>query len=157
MDFDVAFGELRGFLKAFALFNDKCDHGYTFLLDRLPKAASLRESIEPYFGDDATKVVLSSVENWSQAVAAKLKHWLFQFQASDFAQLEDRSKRFSLSHDCWRESEIQLVVKKLEDVIHPIAVWKVEVEPKGFYECEWDDIAFETAAGSYLLHLGVSD
>ena len=42
--------------------------------------------------------------------------------------------------------------------LRPVHVgWQVEGNPRGFYECAWDDFAIEGVAGRYLLHLGVSD
>jgi hypothetical protein len=41
--------------------------------------------------------------------------------------------------------------------LQPLDVWRVEIEPRGFYECAWDDFAVRGAPGLFLLHLGVSD
>jgi hypothetical protein len=39
----------------------------------------------------------------------------------------------------------------------PIVVWRVNIEPNGFYEIEWDEFAIRGDSGWYLLHLGFSD
>jgi hypothetical protein len=55
-DSDLALAELRGSLEAFARFNNKTNHGYTFTLDVLPLTGSIEQSIKCSFGDDVTKV-----------------------------------------------------------------------------------------------------
>lgn len=156
-DEEIAFGELRGCLLAFARFNDKTNHGCTFTFDCLPQATSVRQSLERFFRRQATKVVLTQLEDWSQTVRALFQTWFFQFQVPLMGRLVDRGKTFSLSHDSGRESLLDWVMNRLEAVVGQAIAWKVDVQTSDFYECGWDDVAFETAEGSYLLHFGVSD
>jgi hypothetical protein len=95
-DADVALGELRGCLEAFARFNDKTNHGCTFTFDRLPRAANVGKAVELFFRGEATKVALTRMDDWPQEVKAIFKLWLFQFQVAGMAHLVDRGKNFSL-------------------------------------------------------------
>jgi hypothetical protein len=49
------------------------------------------------------------------------------------------------------------VMNVLTAGLRPLRVWRVEIEPRGFYECAWDDFAVRGSEGMFLLHLGVSD
>lgn len=145
---DLASGELRGFLEAFARLNDKTNHGCTFTFDRLPEARTVSKAIELLFRGEATRVTVTPIENWPQALRAIFKLWLFQFQVTGMAHLVDRNKSFALSYDQGRGQIIDWVMERLDRIVQPAAVWKVEVETKSFYECGVDDIVFESAGAS---------
>jgi hypothetical protein len=156
-DSEIAYGELRGFLEAFARLNDKADHSYTFTFDWLPKPQDIGSAIKAWFDGQATKVATTLIEEWSPEVRNIFRRWLFQYQVSTKDHLVDPNNTFSLSHDSGREALLDHVMMAIGRVVQPLSVWKVNVETIGFYECAWEDIAFEGADFSYLLHLGVSD
>ncbi len=150
----VAIGELRGLLAAFAWVNGKPDHGYTFALEELPSGADVHESLARYFGEHASKVPAVEVRGWREAIGAALHRWLFEY--GDLVRPQSKSTCTMMDHQSQREM-VDTILHKIEVGLQPFAVWRVEIQPVGFYECDWTDFAIRTVAASYLLHLGVSD
>lgn len=156
-DRDQAFGELRGFLAAFALLNDKTDHGYTFEFERLPAATDAVQAVELSFRGEATKVEATPVDDWPRAVRKIIEKWLFEFNDVNSRHLVDADCDFELSHDVGRQRMIDWVMARLVAVVQESVVWTVFIDTKGFYECACDDVVFEFGTDRFLLHLGVSD
>jgi hypothetical protein len=154
---DLAIAWLQGFLRAFAWFNQKADHGYTFSLDVIPKSSSVEEAIERHFRGEMVRMKLTPVAGWPEVVRGLLARWLFQFQDPRGDHLEDPRRSFSLSHEAFRPMFWEEVMGRLASAVQPEAVWRVEVQTRGWYECDWDDIAFEERDWVVFLHLGVSD
>jgi hypothetical protein len=73
----LGFGEIRGFLEAFARFNDKPDHGYTFKFELLPSTKSIRELMELYFNGALTSLELTLIAGWRTAIRGILSKRLF--------------------------------------------------------------------------------
>jgi hypothetical protein len=148
---------LQGYLHAFAWFNNKCNHGYTFTLEILPKPASVQEAIKSYFGGELESLTLAPISDWRGFVRALLSRWLFQFGDSSMDHLEDLRNSFSLFDDDFREMLLDEMVNRLSISLNPSSVWKVEVDTRGFYECHYEDLAFEEPDRVVYLHLGLSD
>jgi hypothetical protein len=148
----LALGELRGLLAAFAWSNHRCNHSCTFTVEELPAAADLHESLTRYFGEGASKVSAFLLGDWRTVVGEALQRWLFQFgdlvRPQVVCALTDAR--------CQREM-VGTVLDAFTAGLQPLEVWRVEVEPRGFYECAWDDLAVRGVSGLFLLHLGVSD
>jgi hypothetical protein len=158
IDAELTFGELRGFLNAFAMFNDKSDNGYSFSFERLPPAADACSAIERYFGEVLESVSATPMADWQQTIRRIVRQWLFEFQdASSTQHLSDQRKTFALSHDWGRERAVDWIVKEMVQLMGDPTAWKVEVRTKRFYECAWDDIVFISTDSVYFLHFGVSD
>jgi hypothetical protein len=159
----VAYGELRGLLRAFAWVNAKTNHGYTFEFDRLPAAATVSESVRLFLLEHhelEARVTLKRLRGWRTPVRKGLETWLFSFICdSHDGKLDDPHQYFSISERSVRRDMIGWVTDMLESAAGPTAAWRVEIEygTRQFYECGWEDFAFESADGVYLLHLGVSD
>ncbi len=154
---DPALGRLQGFLDAFARLNDKTDHSYSFEYHRLPQAATATDAVKAVFGADLKSLEVTPLIDWPQAARRVLRKWLFEFQCVRDDHLVDKYEAFLLSDEVGRVELLDDVLKMLIAVGHPTAVWQLNVETKRWYEGAWDDIVFETANGTYLLHLGVSD
>jgi hypothetical protein len=152
----LTYGELRGLLQAFAWFNEKVNHSCTFTFDEMPKPGTVDNAVEEYFRRlfqaPAGEVVLTPLPDWSEVVRKLLDDWLFRFQ-----DLIDPAAVCALTHRESRQSFLNKVITRLTNTIRPIAVWSVQTKPTEFYECAWDDIAFETNDRVFLLHLGASD
>jgi hypothetical protein len=148
---------LQGFLHAFAWFNNKTNHGYTFTLVTVPKPLSVRQALERHFGGELDGLVLAPVEDWTGFVRELMGRWLFQFSDPSSDHLQDPRESFSLFHDHFRGMVLDEVMARLTAVINPSAVWKVEVRLRGWYECYYDDLAFEEQERVLYLHAGFSD
>lgn len=154
---DPAVAWLQGFLHAFEWFNQKTNYGCTLTLDILRKPASVQEAVESHFGGELDRLALHPVEDWQEFVRELLGRWLFQFSDPSMDHLEDPKGSFSLSDDSFRGMLLDEVMGRLMRVINPSAVWKVEVETRGWYECEYEDVAFEEQDRVLYLHAGWSD
>lgn len=154
---DPAVAWLQGFLHAFAWFNNKTNYGYTLTLDVVPKPGSVREAVESHFRGELEELTLALVDDWPGFVRELLGRWLFQFADPSMDHLDDPRESFSLFHDHFRGVLLDEVTGRLSGVFSQSAVWKVEVRTRGFYECHYEDLAFEEADRVVYLHAGFSD
>jgi hypothetical protein len=136
---DPAVAWLQGLLHAFAWFNNKTDYGYALTLDVVPKPGSVREAIEGHFQGELDGLRLVPVEDWPAFVRGLLGRWLFPFSDPSMDQLEDPRESFSLFHDHFRGMLLD------------------EVRTRGWYECYYEDLAFEEPGRVVYLHAGFSD
>jgi hypothetical protein len=144
-------GELHGILATFEWANGRNDLAYTFTFEELPPENDIQSSLARHFGNSMTDVRLVEIEDWSATLGNAFRNWLFQYmdllKSSSFSALTDHSH-----HEKMIDKVLRLVGE-----LHPIAVWQVQVNLQGFYECAWDDFAIEIPEKRFLLHLGVSD
>jgi hypothetical protein len=148
----LALGELRGLLAAFAWANQKCDHSCTFTVEELPAGVDVRESLVRHFGDLANRVCVVALADWREIIGDALQRWLFRFD-----DLVIPKAVCALTDEQSRREIVDAVIDALIVGLQPMEVWQVEVEPRGFYECAWEDFAIRSRSGLFLLHLGVSD
>jgi hypothetical protein len=148
----LALGELRGLLAAFAWANLKCNHDYTFTVEELPTGADVQDSLVRQFGEWASKVSVAKVGDWRSVVGDALQRWLFQC-----GDLVKPKEVCALTDEAHQREMVGTVLDTLVAALHPSEVWRVRIEPRGFYECAWDDFAIRGSSGLFLLHLGVSD
>lgn len=148
----LAHGELCGMLAALAWVNTAADHGCTFTVEELPDAADLPGALRLHFGEWASGVSVILIADWHEAVSAALHRWLFQFP-----DLVRPQKWCALADGEFQREVVAAVLAAFTAGLQPREVWRVEVEPRGHYECAWDDFAVEGGSGRFLLHLGVSD
>jgi hypothetical protein len=148
----LALGEFRGLLAAFAWANHKCDHACTFTVEELPTGADVHEALARYFGESASKVSATPLGDWHAAVGEALQRWLFQF-----GDLVKPQAVCALTDERCQREMVGTILDAFRAGLQPLEVWRVEIEPRGFYECAWDDFAVRGASGLFLLHLGVSD
>lgn len=153
---DVQVAWLQGFLHAFAWFNHKTNYGYTFTLDVLPKPATVRQAIEAHF-EDLKDLRLTPVEDWPAFLRGFWGRWLFQFGDPTMDHLTDSRRSFSLFHDDFRGRMVDELMGRLAGAVRPSAVWAARVETRGWYECEYEDVAFEEPDRVLYLHAGFSD
>ena len=148
----LALGELRGLPTAFAWANHKCNHSCTFTIEELPVGSDVHESLAHYFRETAIKVSVSQLADWHTAVEEALQRWLFQLH-----DLVNPQAACALTDERCQREMVGTVLEAFVVALQPLEVWRVEIEPRGFYECAWDDFAVRGAPGFFLLHMGVSD
>jgi hypothetical protein len=148
----LALGELRGLLAAFAWANHKCNHFCTFTVEELVAGADIHEALSRYFGESASQVSVTPLGDWPAAVGEALHRWLFQF--GDLVKAEAVC---ALTDERTQREMVDTVLDAFRAGLQPLKMWRVEIEPRGFYECTWDDFAVRGSSGLFLLHLGVSD
>jgi hypothetical protein len=144
----VAYGEIRGTLSAFALltFDSVPDISYTFDFEYLEKVKTAQATIESYAADWADTVTLLPLAAWKQVFLTTFKNWLFN--KLTFPQWYKSS---------WFDPHINELITKIEQLVQPTAVWRVDISTKGFYELLWEDFALENEHAVFFLHLGFSD
>jgi hypothetical protein len=154
---DPAIAWLQGFLHAFEWFNHKTNYVAALTLDILPKPRTVRQAVEAHFGDDLAGLTLTPVEDWPGFVRGLLGRWLFQFDDPLMDHLEDPRGSFSLFRDSFRGMMLDGVMGRLAGAVRPTAVWTARVETRGWYECSYEDVAFEEPDRVLYLHTGCSD
>jgi hypothetical protein len=148
----ICISELRGLFEAFAWFNEKVNHGYTYSIAVLPRAITVHDALVLYLAEQASEVTLSALPRWREEIGFALQRWLFAFD-----DLVRPGVCCNLTDSGNRQRLVQEVLEKLSAATQARAVWRVQIKPTGFYECAWDDFAFEGDHQLYFLHLGVSD
>ena len=154
---DPAIAWLQGFLHAFEWFNHKTNYVAALTLDILPKPGTVRQAVEVHFGSDLEGLTLTPVEDWPAFVRSLLGRWLFQFGDPSMDHLVDQRRSFSLSHDSFRVVMLDDLMDRLAEAIRPTAVWTARVQTRGWYECSYEDLAFEEPGRVLYLHAGWSD
>jgi hypothetical protein len=148
----LALGELRGMLAAFAWANNKCNHACTFTVEELLAGDSVQESLAQFFGTSAIGVSAIEIGDWYAAVGDALLRWLFRFR-----DLVKPKVVCALTDERSQREMVATIMDAFIAGLQPLGVWRVEVKPRGFYECAWDDFAIRGSSGLFFLHLGVSD
>lgn len=145
--FSVDYGEIRGMLSAFAdlSFQGSPDIQFSFDFEYLQKLETAQATLEAYTHEWAETVNLVTLASWRETMLKTLETWLF-----GSLPLPEFTKPY-------KHSIIEQLVDKIEQLVQPTAVWRVDVKPKGFYEIEWEDFALENEQAVFLLHLGFSD
>jgi hypothetical protein len=145
--FSVDYGEIRGMLSAFAelLFQGTPDIHFSFDFEYLQKLETVQATLEAYTHKWAETVTLVPLASWKETLQKALETWLF-----GNLLLPEFSKPY-------KHSVIEHIIDKIEHLVRPTAVWRVDIKPKGFYELEWEDFSLENEKAVFLLHLGFSD
>ncbi|MBI1375609.1 MAG: hypothetical protein GC159_23105 [Phycisphaera sp.] len=147
----------NGFLAACAAINNGTNHGCDYVIDCLDEADSLDDALAMYFSSMSTSLVPQQsadrwnitkstvMGSWKTVIERRCHHWFFEQQYSP---------RFSGES---REAMVSRFIECFSQVLRPTTVHKIEVVPPMFYECAWEDFAFESGASRWLLHFGISD
>ncbi len=146
-----------GFLDALALLNVGTDHVPDYSIVRLPSATSCRSSLELHFASLSTSlsakqpasawhIELANVpDDWIQVVATAARRWFFEQRFSPRVEPEVANELVSR------------FIELLQAAVGSAGAWSVNVAPPMWYECTWQDFAFESPSGTWLLHFGFSD
>jgi len=145
----------NGFLEALGLLNSGVNHGCEYTLEFLPKAASLDDALALYYASMSTSRVPaqpaaawdiqteSLPTAWTGELEAILHRWFF-------------AQEFSPSADCAADV-VARFLKRLRETVGDSSAHRVQVSPPMWYECVWEDYAFDGTIDRWLLHLGFSD
>jgi hypothetical protein len=150
----------NGFLKAMEALNDGCNHVCSYSLEKLPEADSLDTALSRYFSriktsnsgphpSEAWSFKLSLLNNLKDDLTPRLHHWFFEQEYSP----EDVS-RFSHKN----------TVAGFLDLFLPLigkgaAGFQLQTHPPDsfWYGCIWEEYAFASETGFWLLHFDFSD
>jgi hypothetical protein len=117
----------------------------------------VREAVEGRFPVKVDGLTLTPIADWPAHVRGLLGRWLFQFADRTGDHLADPRRSFSVFDDHFRGMLLDEAVGRLSAAVNPLAVWGVEVRTSGWYECRYEDLAFEEAGQVLYLHAGHSD
>jgi hypothetical protein len=98
---DPAVAWVQRFLCAFAWFNNKANHCYTFA-EAVPKPGSVREAVEGRFPVEVDGPTLTPVADWPARVRGLLGRWPFQVAEPTREHLADPRRSFSVFGDHFR-------------------------------------------------------
>lgn len=150
----------NGFLKAMEALNDGCNHVPTYGFFKLPESASLQKSLAIHFSGLHTpasgshppeiwKFELVPLEDWPDRLRKTLHHWFFEQNYSP----ADKS---GISH--------KNTVAGFLDLFLPLigkdaAGFQLHTHPPDsfWYGCVWEEYAFASETGFWLLHFDFSD
>ena len=156
-------GRIQGYLEAFARFNSKTNHGYSFGLEVLEKSESVEKTLYEHLDDSAgvqpDSLRLRLIVDIETELQTALAGWLFSFlsESDPHYHLTDAHQDFSLFLEPYRRKDVKAFTKLISEVARPIAAYKVDSQPVQWYEAAWEDVALEGEEQVFLLHLGVSD
>lgn len=145
--FSVTYGEIRGIFSAYASlsFKDAPYIQYTFDFQYLEKLETIQATLEAYAVTWASAVRLTPLPAWKETLQPTLEFWL-----CDSLMVPTSTKKY------WSQVVTNLL-NKIEQLVQPTAIWRVEIDEKSFYELLWEDFALENEHAAFFLHLGFSD
>jgi hypothetical protein len=147
----------NAFLEVIGMLNDGCDHCTSYVLDPLPDAESLDDSLARYFSAMSTSrspprpaadwhiQTVEISDAWQEQLEPGVRRWFFQERYSP--AIADDSQ----------QSILDRFFQHLSGLVGQARVFEVKTRPPMWYECAWNDYAFETPEKRWLLHLGFSD
>ena len=150
---------LEGFLKAFEWMNHKANHGCTFALHQIPKAASVVSALATYFKLSPSGFRLEPLDDLDRELRNVFGRFLFLYQDVHGDHLQDPRQSFSLSHEFGK----QQMLDELSSAVRSLGTtggWRVWATLDCGELREWcfqEDVLLEFPTGLCLLHFGVSD
>lgn len=148
---------INSMLSEIAEANNGCNHGSDYSLDELPLADSMMHALGSYFSEFSTSnVQRQPPECWNirtvpltdpeTQLRAVVKRWFYEM---DFSPSADEATV---------ERSVNDFLGRLNSIVDFSNVFEVSVDPPMWYECDWQDFAFDNGAGGrWLLHFGFSD
>src|SRR5262245_22334890 len=115
---------LEGFLKAFEWMNHKTNHGCTFIVYQIPRAANAVSALADYFKSPSSNFRLEPLADLDRELREVFGRFLFLFQDLPGDHLVDPRQSFSLSDEFGRKGlldELSGMVRSLG----PTAAWRV--------------------------------
>lgn len=151
IDDAILHGKIDGVLYA-------CGHCNTgdcapeFKWDVLAKPRSLEDTLQSYYGKhNFSATSKTELENPNDEVKKSLSEWLLNFTNLK-KQMPD-----GVYIDGSPANLVSSILHMIYDLTKPTHVWKIELQPIGWYAASWDDFAFESDNLMFILHLGCSD
>jgi hypothetical protein len=152
----VAYGEARGFLAAFAHVNSRGDLTCTFEFDLMPEAPNLIEAVDLRLAGQAREIKLTPIPNWRNVIRQALRRWLFDFLVERDRLLKSGSV-FWLANQDSQEPVVEWLMERLESTAPEPTVFFVGFLMDVHYECAAEDFVFSSGGQAWFLHLGISD
>lgn len=135
--------QVVGYLKALVALNSGTNQAMDYSLIPLTPCGSLEDSLNHYFARLHGKKKPSPLETTQIQPLADIKpllrSWLF------------------VNFGAKRDDALASFMKLLSDCLDWTDCYRVIGHAPSSYDCSYDDIAFTTRSGYWLLHLGVSD
>jgi hypothetical protein len=147
---------LNSLLKKIAEANDGANHGSEYGLDFLPPADSMTLALDAYFSAISTSnsppqppeqwnIHVTELTESNPHLLTAAKRWFYELQFSPKVD------------DATAEITIKEFMKHLSSVVGSAKVFEVKIDPPMWYECAWQDFAFDGESCRWLLHFGFSD
>jgi hypothetical protein len=152
----MSLNQLNELLADLGAANDGTNHGSEYALYELPGAETLQEALDRYFSQLSTSISPAhSAEKWRirttpvpdscEALRLVARHWFYE---QEYSPNVDRAHA---------EKTISEFIAQLRSVVDETSVFEVHIAPPIWYECVWQDFAFDGGNQRWLLHLGFSD
>jgi hypothetical protein len=153
---EMALHQLNELLEQIGEANDGADHGSQYALYQLPFADTLQEALGGYFsGLSTSNCRAQPAERWNirstpvydsdEALRLVARHWFYELEYSPNVDAVHA------------ETIIADFLTLLRSVVADASVFEVRVAPPMWYDCVWQDFAFDGGKQRWLLHLGFSD
>ncbi len=148
---------LKGLLESIEILNHGVNHGCEYAIYQLPDAPDLHGELNLYFVSLRTGMKPAQPAEywhirttelelpWRISLGKSLKHWFFEAEFSPKAG------------DWNQQGLVDQAMDYLIQEFGELSVVEVFVSPPMWYDCHWQDFAFTSSKGRWLLHLGFSD
>jgi hypothetical protein len=148
---------INTFLEVLALLNDGVNHGSEYRLYELANLSSVEKALDDYFSGIAVNGKSYSPSAWQISTDSLSTSW--QVTLNDLCEKWFFNQEFSphKPEEWSRRNVIRQFLEQVSTFMGEAQVYWVNVLPPTFYELVWDDLAFVTNKGYYLLHFGFSD
>jgi hypothetical protein len=152
----MSLNQLNELLGSLGEANDGPNHGSEYALYELPGADALEEALDRYFSRLSTsnsraqtaaswRIRTTPVHDSREALRLITRHWFYE---QEYSPKVDRAQA---------ETTISEFIAQLRSVVGDASMFEVRVAPPVWYECVWQDFAFDGGSRRWLLHLGFSD
>ena len=136
--------------------NDGVNHGSEYSLNTLPSADSMELALDAYFSAMSTSnsapqpaerwnIRTTEVKDAKTHLLAATRRW---FYGLEFSPKVD---------GVTAERTINEFMDRLVSIVGTSKVFEVKVHPPMWYECVWQDFAFDGGNCRWFLHFGFSD
>jgi hypothetical protein len=152
----MSLNQLNELLERIGETNDGTNHGSEYALYELPDAETLQDALDCYFSGLSTsnspaqpagswRIRTTPLKDSREALRVVARHWFYELEYSPNVD------------PAYSEEIISEFITLLRSVVDDASVFEVHVAPPMWYECVWQDIAFDAGNRRWLLHLGFSD
>ena len=141
----------NGFLDAICVLNEGSNTSGVHELEELPAATSLRRALAARFAalsDHRDPPV--TAEAWNIQVDAVPGDWRVELRPvvhAWFFELPDSTP----VDDERRNRLVTRFLEHLHEIVGDARAWRVEVTPPVWYECTWQDVAFEATGARRVI------
>jgi len=147
---------INALLAEIAEANEGDNHGSDYSLDSLRPADSMKLALDAYFSAFSTSnsppqpperwnIRTTELTDAKRQLLAAAKHWFYELEFSP--KVDDEIAEQTLND----------FMNRLNSVVASARVFEVNVDPPMWYECVWQDFAFDGASCRWFLHFGFSD